>query len=150
MGFLDNFLTSLQTGFIDRELPSDYLYRPQLLINEPAKSKRVLTTLLSELNALNDPEKDALYFSVAFLTTNGLQSIKQSLVDLEKKGVNGKILVSQYLNFTQPEALKQLLSFKNIELKIATTGDFHNKGYIFKKEKPIQKIGKNKNNCRHS
>jgi superfamily II DNA or RNA helicase/HKD family nuclease len=134
MGFLDNFLSSLQTGFIDRELPSDYLYRPQLLINEPAKSKRVLTTLLSELNALNDPEKDAFYFSVAFLTTNGLHSIKQSLVDLEKKGVNGKILVSQYLNFTQPEALKQLLSFKNIELKIATTGDFHNKGYIFKKE----------------
>lgn len=134
MGFLDNFLSSLQTGFIDRELPSDYLYRPQLLINEPNKSKRVLTTLLSELNALNDPEKDAFYFSVAFLTTNGLQSIKQSLVDLEKKGVNGKILVSQYLNFTQPEALKQLLSFKNIELKIATTGDFHNKGYIFKKE----------------
>ena len=134
MGFLDNFLSSLQTGFIDRELPSDYLYRPQLLINEPAKSKRVLTTLLSELNALNDPEKDAFYFSVAFLTTNGLQSIKQSLVDLEKKGVNGKILVSQYLNFTQPEALKQLLSFKNIELKIATTGDSHNKGYIFKKE----------------
>lgn len=134
MGFLANFLSSLQTGFIDRELPSDYLYRPQLLINEPAKSKRVLTTLLSEINALNDPEKDAFYFSVAFLTTNGLQSIKQSLVDLEKKGVNGKILVSQYLNFTQPEALKQLLSFKNIELKIATTGDFHNKGYIFKKE----------------
>lgn len=134
MGFLDNFLSSLQTGFIDRDLPSDDLYRPQLLINEPAKSKRVLTTLLSELNTLNDPEKDAFYFSVAFLTTNGLQSIKQSLVDLEKKGVTGKILVSQYLNFTQPEALKQLLSFKNIELKIATTGDFHNKGYIFKKE----------------
>lgn len=85
MGFLDNFLSSLQTGFIDRDLPSDDLYRPQLLINEPAKSKRVLTTLLSELNTLNDPEKDAFYFSVAFLTTNGLQSIKQSLVDLEKK-----------------------------------------------------------------
>lgn len=62
MGFLDNFLSSLQTGFIDRDLPSDDLYRPQLLINEPAKSKRVLTTLLSELNTLNDPEKDAFIF----------------------------------------------------------------------------------------
>ncbi|MFT6443444.1 MAG: HKD family nuclease [Salibacteraceae bacterium] len=31
-----------------------------------------------------------------------------SLSALEVKGVKGKILVSQYLNFTQPEALKRL------------------------------------------
>lgn len=40
--------------------------------------------------------------------------------------------MSQYLNFTQPEALKRLLQFKNIELRIATTGNAHTKGYIFK------------------
>jgi hypothetical protein len=39
MGFLDNILSSLQTGFIDRDFPSEYLYRPQLLINEPEKTK---------------------------------------------------------------------------------------------------------------
>jgi|Laugresbdmm110sn_1035088.scaffolds.fasta_scaffold01615_3 superfamily II DNA or RNA helicase/HKD family nuclease len=134
MGFLDNILSSLQTGFIDRDFPSEYLYRPQLLINEPEKNKRVLSTLLSELNDLSDPANDGFYFSVAFVTTSGLQSIKQALVELEEKGVNGKILASQYLNFTQPEALRQILEFKNIELRIATSGDFHNKGYIFKKE----------------
>ena len=134
MGFLDNILSSLQTGFIDRDFPSEYLYRPQLLINEPDKNKRVLSTLLSELNDLSDPANDGFYFSVAFVTTSGLQSIKQALVELEEKGVKGKILASQYLNFTQPEALRQILDFKNIELRIATSGDFHNKGYIFKKE----------------
>lgn len=134
MGFLDNILSSLQTGFIDRDFPSEYLYRPQLLINEPEKNKRVLSTLLSELNDLSDPANDGFYFSVAFVTTSGLQSIKQALVELEEKGVKGKILASQYLNFTQPEALRQILEFKNIELRIATSGDFHNKGYIFKKE----------------
>ncbi len=41
-------------------------------------------------------------------------------------------MVSQYLNFTQPEALKRLLQFKNINLKIATIGNAHAKGYIFK------------------
>jgi superfamily II DNA or RNA helicase/HKD family nuclease len=134
MGFLDKFLPSLKTGFIDREAPSDYNYRPQLVINEPEKNKRVLSTLLSELNDLSNPANDGFYFSVAFVTTSGLQSIKQALVELEEKGVKGKILASQYLNFTQPEALRQILEFKNIELRIATSGDFHNKGYIFKKE----------------
>jgi len=134
MGFLDNILSSLQTGFIDRDFPSEYLYRPQLLINEPEKNKRVLSTLLSELNDLSNPANDGFYFSVAFVTTSGLQSIKQALVELEEKGVKGKILASQYLNFTQPEALRQILEFNNIELRIATSGDFHNKGYIFKKE----------------
>jgi superfamily II DNA or RNA helicase len=51
---------------------------------------------------------------------------------LKKKGVRGKILVSQYLNFTHPEALKRLLQLPNIDLKIAITGDFHSKGYLFK------------------
>lgn len=43
------------------------------------------------------------------------------------------MLVSQYLNFSQPEALKQILKFQNIELKIATQGNFHSKGYLFLK-----------------
>jgi len=42
-------------------------------------------------------------------------------------------LVSQYLNFTQPEALKRLLKFDNIELRINTNDNFHSKGYLFKK-----------------
>ncbi len=134
MDFVDKFLPSLKTGFIDREVSSDFAYRPQLVINEPDKNKRVLSTLLSELYELSDPENDGFFFSVAFVTTSGLQSIKQALVELESKGVKGKILASQYLNFTQPEALKQILEFNNIELRIATSGDFHNKGYIFKKQ----------------
>lgn len=134
MAFIDKFLPSLKTGFIDREVSSDFAYRPQLVINEPDKNKRVLSTLLSELNDLSDAENDGFFFSVAFVTTSGLQSIKQALVELESKGVKGKILASQYLNFTQPEALKQILEFNNIELRIATSGDFHNKGYIFKKQ----------------
>lgn len=37
------------------------------------------------------------------------------------------------MNFSQPEALKRLLQFKNIDLRIVTTGNAHSKGYIFKK-----------------
>jgi superfamily II DNA or RNA helicase len=133
MDFRKALLPSLETGFIDKGIPSQQAFRPQLLVNDASKQKKVLSSILSELESLQNPEQDAFYFSVAFITTSGVQSIKQALIDLDKRGVKGKILASQYLNFTHPEALKQLLQFKNIELKIATQGDFHNKGYIFKK-----------------
>nr|WP_278036510.1 DUF3427 domain-containing protein [Flavobacterium nitratireducens] len=70
--------------------------------------------------------------SVAFVTTSGVATIINKLKELENRGIKGEILVSQYLNFTQPEALKRLLQFKNINLKIATIGNAHAKGYIFK------------------
>ena len=38
------------------------------------------------------------------------------------------------MNFSQPEALKQLLCFENIELRIAVDTDFHAKGYMFSKD----------------
>ena len=117
---------SLQTGFIDQSIPSYREYLPQLLVN--SGGKKVLTTILKELNNC-----DEFWFSVAFVTTSGIATLIETLIDLEKRGVKGKILVSQYLNFTQPEALKRLLKFGNIELKIAVDNDSHSKGYLFKK-----------------
>lgn len=69
---------------------------------------------------------------MAFVTTNGVATIINKLIELEKRGIKGQILVSQYLNFTQPEALRRFLQFDNIDLRIATTGNAHAKGYIFK------------------
>ena len=77
---------------------------------------------------------DEFWFSVAFITTGGIATLMNTLIDLEKRDVKGKILASQYLNFTQPEALKRIQQFTNIELKIATEGSFHSKGYLFKKD----------------
>jgi HKD family nuclease len=59
-------------------------------------------------------------------------TIINKLKELQNREITGQILVSQYLNFTQPEALKRLLQFKNIDLRIATTGNAHAKGYILK------------------
>jgi HKD family nuclease len=58
-------------------------------------------------------------------------SIFGTLLDLQNKGVKGKILVSEYLNFTEPEALKRILQLSNVELKIARNTDFHSKGFLF-------------------
>ncbi len=117
----------IQTGFIDYQIQSKRDYRPELILNSKEKGKKVLTTIEKELRSC-----DEFWFSVAFLTSSGFATLANALKELEEKGVKGKILVSQYLNFTQPEALKKISQLKNIELKIMTKGDFHSKGYLFK------------------
>jgi superfamily II DNA or RNA helicase/HKD family nuclease/phage repressor protein C with HTH and peptisase S24 domain len=121
------FNSSLQTGYVDKNVLSDLAYQPELLVNQKNPPQKVLTTILHELENCNQ-----FYISVAFVTTSGVATIINKLKELENRKITGQILVSQYLNFTQPEALKRLLQFKNIDLRIATTGNAHAKGYIFK------------------
>ena len=122
-----NLTNSLHTGFIDKSLPSYKEYLPQLLVNDKSEGKKVLTTIIQELNNCQE-----FWFSVAFITKSGIATLIETIINLQKRGIKGKILVSQYLNFTQPEALKTLLKFNNIELKIAVDNAFHSKGYLFK------------------
>jgi len=119
---------SLNTGFIDKELISEKMYQPTLLVNKKSPPQKVLCTLLDELRYC-----DEFYISVAFVTTGGIATLMNTLKYLEEKGIKGKVVVSQYLNFTQPEALRKLLKFTNIELRIATNENSHSKGYLFKK-----------------
>jgi HKD family nuclease len=121
------FNSSLQTGYVDKNVLSDEAYQPQLIVNQKNPAKKVLSTILQELENCNQ-----FYISVAFVTTSGVATIINKLKELENREITGQILVSQYLNFTQPEALKRLLQFKNIDLRIATTGNAHAKGYVFK------------------
>ena len=126
----DSLLQSLQTGFIDKSILSSFEYRPELLTNDKIAGKKVLSTIDWELKNCNE-----FWISVAFVTTSGIATIMNTLRELQKKGVKGKVLVSQYLNFSQPEALKKLLLFDNIELKISVEGNFHSKGYLFRNDK---------------
>jgi superfamily II DNA or RNA helicase/HKD family nuclease len=124
---IQSFNKSLQTGYVDKSISSNLDYQPELLINQKNPPKKVLSTILHELENCNQ-----FFISVAFVTSCGVATIINKLKELEDREIQGKILVSQYLNFTQPEALKRLLQFKNIELRIATIGNAHTKGYIFK------------------
>ncbi len=124
---LNDFKESLATGFIDKEILSDAMYLPAILVNSKDKNQKVLSTIIKELEQCLE-----FSISVAFVTTSGVATLINHLDLLCAKGIKGKILVSQYLNFTQPEALRRILQFPNIELKIATEGNFHSKGYFFK------------------
>ena len=124
---LKNFTNSLQTGYVDKTILSNIDYQPELLVNQKNPPKKVLSKILQEFENCSQ-----FFISVAFVTTSGVAVIINKLKELEDRKIKGKILVSQYLNFTEPEALKKLMQFKNIELRIATTGNAHTKGYIFK------------------
>lgn len=121
-------INGLQTGFVDKQIVAQNDFVPKILLNDKAEGKKVLSSIVNELNGCSE-----FWFSVAFVTTGGVACIINTLEELAKKNIKGKILVSQYLNFTQPEALKQLLKFKNIELRISVNTNFHAKGYLFKK-----------------
>lgn len=74
------------------------------------------------------------FFSVAFISDAAVQLLVDAF---NTPGVNGKILTTDYMNGTSPEALRKLLKFKNIDLKLYSVLDnknkrgFHTKGYIF-------------------
>jgi superfamily II DNA or RNA helicase/HKD family nuclease len=73
----------------------------------------------------------AFRFYVAFVNQEGVATLMQALEEARMKGVRGKVLVSQYLNFTDPVALRSLLRFDNVLVRIATQGSVHAKGYFF-------------------
>lgn len=118
-------LESIKTSLIDENIESGENYQHRLLCN---KDEKIIIDLRKELESC-----DEFIISVAFITEGGLSLILEQLRILEEKGVKGKILTGDYLNFTQPKALKRLLKYKNIELKILSNEKFHAKGYFFRK-----------------
>ena len=117
---------ALRAGYIDSTTVARQDYKPKLLLNDAQQKTKVLTTILSELRTC-----DEFAFSVAFVTNSGVEVIIDALKELEHKQIKGRILASSYQNFTEPRALRRLLRFPNIELKIQTENNFHAKGYIF-------------------
>lgn len=122
---LGDLKSALISGFIDHSQVSKHTFKPELLVND-GQGKKVLSSINHYLQLC-----DNFWFSVAFVTTSGTACLKQQLIEIEKRGISGRILVSQYLNFTQPQALRELLKFKNLDLRIATNSNFHAKGYLF-------------------
>lgn len=122
-----DILKANETGLINSMIDSNLALRPKLIINDYNRGSKVLGNIVAELTKC-----DEFMISVAFITSSGLVPLLETLKQLERKGVKGKILTTDYLNFSEPKALKKLLEFSNIEVKLYTKDSFHTKGYIFK------------------
>ena len=131
----NNFLDSLKTGYVDKSIESDISYVPEIITNDFNKPQKVLTTLIHSLNNC-----ESFFFNVAFLTKSGVISLFNTLERIEKLTIKGKILISTYQSFTQPDGLRLLKKFSNLDLRLIDTGNFHGKGYIFKKSDSYELI----------
>jgi superfamily II DNA or RNA helicase len=120
-----DYLRSLQTGYLDRNAYPSAPYVPRLVYNDKASSNNVLSSLENEFRRC-----DRFDVSVAFVTKDGVTVLMNTLLDLQRRGICGRILVSTYLGFNDPDALCKMLEFSNIELR-AYEGPLHSKGYLF-------------------
>lgn len=114
-------------AFIDSTCESDPTFSPSLVSN--SHGKKVLTVIEKEMKGCDD-----LFISVAFITMGGIAPLLGTLKDLEKQGVRGRILTTDYLMFSDPRALDKLASLKNLDVRVFKTANnvgFHTKGYMF-------------------
>ena len=116
---------SLKKAFIDQKLQGSH-YDPYLIINDVEKKEFMLNVLHEELSTCTD-----FFFSVAFVTQDGLAALKAQLADLHKKGIRGRILTSVYLAFNKPDVFSDLLKVPNVDVRISKKNGFHSKGYLF-------------------
>ena len=136
---LDLIRSGVETAFINGNLASNAEYKPSFVSNRPEAGKKVISSIEDELLRCEE-----FYISVAFVTMGGITPLLLALKELEQKGIRGKILTTNYLNFSEPRALKKLNELTNIELRMydseaADTG-FHTKGYIFRKDETYRII----------
>ena len=139
---MNDIITQIQQGlytaFIDAENTSNLAYKPQFISNNYKHGRKVLASVEEDLARC-----DEFIISVAFITMSGITPILQTLKELEKKGIPGRILTTDYLMFSEPKALDKLSQLTNIQVRMFKTDGagegFHTKGYIFK-EKNICRI----------
>ena len=130
---LSSIRSGLETAYINGNVASELSYKPNFVSNNYSEGKKVLSVIEDELLKC-----DKFQISVAFITLGGVTPLLQTLKELEQKGIPGEILTSNYLDFSEPLALKKLHSLSNIQIKMYDTkaahNGFHTKGYIFREE----------------
>lgn len=133
MSNIDEVRLGFETAYIDGSVVSSDIYRPQFVSNNRKEGKKVLSSIEDEIMAC-----DSFQISVAFITMSGITPLLQTLKELEKKNIRGEILTTNYLNFSEPKALKKLNELSNITIRMydveAAHEGFNTKGYIFKKD----------------
>ena len=130
---LQELRSGFETAYIDSKYASNLAYKPQFVSNNHKEGKKVISSIEDEFLLC-----EHFQISVAFITMGGITPLLQTLKELNEKGIKGEILTTNYLNFSEPKALKKLNDFSNITLRMfdveSADEGFHTKGYIFRNE----------------
>ncbi|MCR5202873.1 MAG: DEAD/DEAH box helicase [Lachnospiraceae bacterium] len=136
----EKLFDGFQTAFIEGNLVEENSYQPRFISNNKNRTRfNTQNYLINELEKCDD-----FKISVAFITYSGIVPLLGVLSDLEKRGVNGQILTTNYLSFSDPKAIKRLNELDNVTVKMfdvnaaSSANDreigFHTKGYIFRRD----------------
>lgn len=121
--------SAILNGYVDQN--QNYAadeFSPQLLNN--SEQDTVWERIRTELNSCS-----GFTFGVAFITDDILTPLKVVLADLNSRGIQGKILTSNYLYFNHPKVFAELLKIPNVNVRIVRQPGFHAKGYLFQHAK---------------
>lgn len=95
--------------------------------------EKLLHHLIDELSTAQSAD-----WMVSFTRHSGIQALVPSLQEAERIHKPIRILTSFYMNITEAKALRTLMQFKNIEIKIyepiKKNQAFHPKAYLFTRE----------------
>lgn len=84
----DNLLREgFTTAYLDKAYSSNLAYKPQFISNNYKEGRKVLSSIEDELLTCQE-----FFISVAFITMGGITPLLQTLKELERRGVPGKIL----------------------------------------------------------
>ena len=122
----ENLLAATKSGLIEHNPDVARNFQPHLVLNDLASGQKTLEFILENIESCN-----YFIFSVAFVTRSGVACLHQTLKDFSSRGGFGQILISRYLSFSDPYAIKLLQQFKNIEVKFVSAPNFHGKNYLF-------------------
>lgn len=101
---LTEYVKQLEKGmysaFIDSSVNTNLAYKPEFVSNNYHEGRKVLSALENELLQCEE-----FYISVAFITLGGITPLLKTFKELEERGIPGKILTTNYLNFSEPRAI---------------------------------------------
>ena len=121
----------------ERPTPIDVSDRSALspVLLDGSAEGRLLPRLIDRLQ---DPNLDRIDMAVSFVMKSGLARIIQPLEDAVDRGAHVRILTTDYLAITDPDALTQLADLaegddRRLEVRLFSGGSvaFHPKAYIF-------------------
>ena len=119
-------MNGLVVGFIDDQQHANQEIKPQLVLNQQDQSLKVLSVYQTHLL-----ECQSFQMAIAFLSESGLQALFSTLLECEQKDIKGQIILSAYLSFTSPSAIRKLMSFSNLEVRLNQIDAMHVKGTLF-------------------
>ena len=112
-GLIQDIRQGFETAYVNGSLASNLEYKPSFVSNNPEEGKKVISSIEEELLRC-----ETFQISVAFITMSGITPLLQTLKELEKRGIPGEILTTNYLDFSEPRALLKLNELNNITLKM--------------------------------